>query len=157
MENRAITNPRKDYNYNQLHKNLEKVLGKIGLVNTVKLLRSVANDEDIQVCDLDRTNAITQYIVAQTIRVFDLTPKKFYTSNVREYRDARMAAYHLLRKHTNESFGKIGERFSQNKRNVIYYSNKCSEILSVARYHPVFYDRYQAIEYQTITFISKLQ
>lgn len=157
MENCATTNLKKDYNYIQLQENLEKALGKIGLANTIKLLQNVISDECAKEGDIERTKVVAEYIIAQAIRVFDLNPKKFYTSNIREYREARMAVYHLLRKYTTGSYSKIGERFSQHKRNVIYFCNKCSETLSVARFHPVFYDRYKAIEHQTITFISKLE
>ncbi|MBL6446411.1 hypothetical protein JMN32_08835 [Fulvivirga sp. 29W222] len=157
MENRATGKPEKGYNYIQLQENLERVLSKIGLANTVKLLENVVSDECSKGGDIERINVITEYIIAQVIRVFDLKPKKFYTCNVREYRDARMVAYHLLRKYTAGSYSKIGERFNQHKRNVIYFCNKCSETLSVARFHPVFAERYKTVEYQTITFISKLE
>ncbi|GAA0892606.1 hypothetical protein GCM10009122_22850 [Fulvivirga kasyanovii] len=142
--------------YMLLQKSLDKVLGKIGVDNTIELLESFIDNSSMETHDMEKTTLITQYIITCSIAVFNLDREQFYSSTVREYREARMVTYYLLRKYTEGSFRKIGELFNQKKRNIIYFCRKCADMLSIPQYNETFNERYITIEKQTIAFISKL-
>ena len=157
MNNIFSATPSKDFSsYLHLQKSLDKVLGKIGVDNTIELLESFIDNTSLDTLHVKKIMLITQYIIAGSIDVFDIEQQYFYTSNVREYREARMATYHLLRKYTDFSYTKIGGLFNQKKRNIIYFCNKCTDILFLPQYNEVFADRYAILEKQIITYISKL-
>ncbi|PHN08689.1 hypothetical protein [Flavilitoribacter nigricans] len=143
-------------NYLTLQKNLDEVIGKIGLCRTIELVKSFIDNSSIGVNETEKFKLIATYIIAQTIRSFDLKEDDFYTSKIREYRDARMACFHLLKRYTDCSYAKIGEAFEQKKRNILYFCQKCDEMLSIPDFYPVFTSRYKRVEDQVLLFISKL-
>lgn len=143
-------------NYSTLQENLDEVIGKIGLCRTIELVKSFINNCSIDVNETEKFKLIAAYIISQTIDVFDLNEKEFYTSRIREYREARMACFHLLKQYTDCSYAKIGEPFQQKKRNIIYFCQKCNDMLSIPEFFEVFVNRYKTLENRIMLFISKL-
>lgn len=144
-------------NYNTLQNVLDKLLGKIGLDRTILYLESFLKNTSVE-CDKTETlKLVTDYIIARSIIVFDLDEDRFFKSKIPEYRDARMACFHLLRNYTDSSYSRIGQRFGiENKRHVHYFVKKCDEILSIPQFYKSFVGKYRNVESQTINFLSKL-
>jgi len=142
--------------YTKLQQKLDWVIGKIGLCRTIKLIEGFISNTSLGINDSEKFKLIATYIIDQSIQIFDLKAENFYKSKIREYRDARMACYHLLKLYTDCSYAKIGESFDQRKRNVLYYCQKCDEQLSIPQFYEVFAHRYQLLENRTIEFIAKL-
>ncbi len=142
-------------NYTTLQQSLDVVLGKIGLPKTVKLLCSFISNSSLSTTQVEKLKLVTTYIISQAIVIFDLNEEEFYDSRIPEYREARMACYHLLKKYTDSSYSKIGERFGLKKRQVLYYHQKCEEMLSISQYYKAFTAKYKDLEELTIEFIAK--
>ena len=142
--------------YKELQRNIDLVIGKIGLQNTIFLLTNFINATSIPVHETQRLQMVSQYLITECIKVFELNDRMFFTSGIREYREARMACYHLLKKYTGASYSKIAEDFGLTKRNVLYNCTKCDERLSVPFYYQSFQEKYDALEKCIIHFISKL-
>lgn len=142
--------------YKDLQRTIDVVIGKIGLQNTIFLLTNFINATSIPVHQTQRLQMVSQYLITECIQLFELNDKTFFTSGIREYREARMACYHLLKKYTGASYSKIAEDFGLTKRNVLYNYRKCDERLSVPYYYPSFLEKYDALEKRIIHFISKL-
>lgn len=157
MDNPPSIPPSGDFlNYQNLQKTLDQVIGKLGLSKTIELLEGFIGNTSISANQTERIKLISAYITSQCISIFDLNDQAFFDSKITEYRDGRMACYHLFKKYTECSYAKIGEHFGQAKRNVMYYSNKCDEVLSVPQFYPVFIEKYNALEKCIIQFISRL-
>lgn len=154
-----MTNPPNDRNskqapdYQELQENIDYVLGKIGLKNTIYLLGCFVDATQIPIHETQKLKITSQYVIIQCIEVFELEESEFFTSGIREYREARMACFHLIRKYSGASHAKIGEHLGLTKRNILYACEKCEERLSV---YKSFRQKYEVIERSVIHFISKL-
>ena len=143
-------------NYSKLQQQIDQVIGKIGLDKTIFLLSSFIDSSDIAVSQPQKFQMLSRYLITECIRVFELNDKLFFTSNIQEYRDARMVCYHLLKKYTGLSYSKIAEDFGLTKRNILYGAKKCEEKLSVPYYYEGFVEKYDLLESTFLQFISKL-
>lgn len=142
-------------NYNTLQSSIDKVVGKIGLARTIRLLTSFISNSAIPSTESEKLNLLTTYIVAQTIVIFDLKEDQFYESAIPEYREARMACYYMLKKYTGCSHAWIGDRFGLTKRNVLYYTQKCDEMLTIPQYYKSFCIKLEQLDNRTVEFLSK--
>ena len=156
---RALSNNENhsNVNYVDLQKSIDELVGKHGLEKAVHIIQHFSRNAKIPVSKNHRLKLITEYIVSQCIEVFDLEAGKFNTCTVREYREARMACYHLLKKFTGSSYARIGQRFGWKLHTVYYFCQKCDEILSIPQFYKSFADKYSSLEGSTISFISKLK
>lgn len=144
-------------NYADLQKSVDELVGKHGLEKAVHIIRHFSSNAKIPVADSHRLKLITDYIISQCITLFDLDAKQFNSCTIREYREARMACYHLLKKYTDCSYSRIGQRFGWKLHTVFYFCQKCDEILSLPQFYKSFADKYSSLEGNTINFISKLK
>ncbi len=143
-------------NYQQLQHRIDILVGKFGLEKTIEIMDSLSNNTDLKTLDDEKVKLLQTYLISQSIEIFDLEMKDFYTSMVPEYREARMSCYYLLRKYTDISFSSIGKRFKHSKRAVLYHYQKCVDILSIPEYYDTFIKRLQMLENNSINFIAKL-
>ncbi len=143
-------------NLQQLQVVLERVVGKLGMEKTVHLLESFDNNSSIDMGEKEKLKVITTFIISQCISIFNLEESEFYTSEIREYREARMISYHLIHTYTKCSYAKIGEVFGRKKRNVLYFCQKCRELLSVPGFYREFVEKHKQLDKYTIEFIGKL-
>lgn len=141
--------------YGMLQRNLDRVIGLIGLPRVNSMICSFIDNSSIQTSEIEKLKLITAYVISQSIIIFDLDESQFYESKVDEYREARMACYHLLAKYTKSTHGKIGERFGRKKHNVRYAYEKCEEMLSIPEYYKSFIEKYECLENQLIVFLAK--
>jgi chromosomal replication initiation ATPase DnaA len=142
--------------YNDLQKALDKVVGKIGLENAIQLLRKAVEEKPLLVSSDERTKLITCYIIFRCQEIFSLKDKQFYVSKIPEYREGRMACFYLLKKYTNASYSKIAEQFYIKPRTVMYFNQKCFEMISVPEFYRIFSARFRDLENCIIEFMAKL-
>jgi predicted DNA-binding protein YlxM (UPF0122 family) len=143
-------------NYNELQKNLDLVIGKIGVNKTIRLLEGFLGVTSDGTAQKDKVELITTFIITRSISRFNLDMEEFYSCPLREYREGRMTCYHLIKKYTDLTFAKIAEDFNTKKRNVIYSFQKCEDMLSVPQFHKAFTDRYTHVEQDTLDFVTKI-
>lgn len=143
-------------NYTHLQKSIDTVVGKIGLHKTIHLLDSFINNTTAKHTEHEKVKLVAQYTIGLAIKVYELQEEQFFTSTIREYRDARMSCYHLLRKYTEETLPKIGLSFRCSERTVEYGCNKTAERLAVPKGNTRFVSNYMAIEAGIIEFIGKI-
>lgn len=142
--------------YHDLQHVMDKVVGKLGLASTIQLLHNVIGDPSQNIEQADKIRLIASFIISRCITVFDLQEDQFYACQQSDYREARMACYHLLKKYTGASYARIAASFNQSKRNILYACQKCSEQLSIPNYFRDFISRYESLENGTIEFMKKI-
>lgn len=135
---------------------VDTLIGKFGLAKTIEVINNLSGNAQLKSSDTQKVKLLVVYFISQSIQIFDLQEPKFYTSNIQEYRDARMACYFLLKKYTDTSYAKIGESFKQSKRAVMYNYHKCDEILSIPSFYKPFVAKFQVLENNVVNFIAKL-
>lgn len=150
----AMNNGKADYN--DLQRCLDKVVGKLGLQKTIRLLDSFIDNAAITLPENSRFRLLTEYVISCAIKVFDLKAEEFFTSRKLEYREARMVCYSLIKKYTDSTYPKIAELFGQNERRVLYFTVKVQDRLSLPEYYREFIIRHDAVERKVIEFIGKL-
>lgn len=144
---------RSDYEDLQYH--IDMVVGKIGLQKTVVLLRSFVEKAQFEPVKNNAPLLLT-FLTNEAITLFDLKEEEFHTNTTTEYREARMACYHLYHKYTSYSYAKVAQVFGTGKRNIIYYKQKVDERLTIPHYYKPFIQLYDQLEERSIQFISKL-
>lgn len=142
--------------YNHLQNSIDKVVGKIGVKQTIHLLDNFINNVAIDENETKKVKMVTDYLVVTAIKVFNLDEEIFYTSQIKEYKEARMCCYHLLKKYTEASYANIGHQFKQKKRNAVYGHVKIEECLSVPHSYSRLLSNHAIIEAKLIEFISKI-
>ena len=143
-------------NYLELQQTIDKVIGKIGLENTKTLLDGFINNTEIKQTERDKIAMISHYLVSSAVKVFELKEELFYTSRVREYRDARMCCFHLLRQYTQDSFPKIGLFFNQKARIVMYGFFVLEDHLAMPKGNSKLVAKYRLLQSLLVEFIGKI-
>jgi len=142
--------------YKTLQKILDSVIGQIGLEQTIILLQNFIDNTSIQIDEAEKGKLITYLIKYNAIKVFGLIDQEFHTSNLKEYKDARMACHHILKKFTNWSYAMVGQAFSKGERNTRYYCEKVEEYLSLPDFYKDFIDKYTILETKFIEYLGKI-
>lgn len=140
-----------------LTRNVNGLVQTFGVKGSNLILYTLIKNVKIPVADDHRLKLITDYIISQCISLFDLDATQFNSCTIREYREARMACYHLLKKYTGSSYARIGQRFGWKFHTIFYFCQKCDEILSLPQFYKSFTDKYNSLEGSTINFISQLK
>lgn len=143
-------------NYNILQERIDHIIGRFGLPKTLTLLNNFIDQTTLPVGATEKVKLTSQYLITQSIEIFELQEKQFFTSTIQEYREARMACFHLIQKFTGASCPRIAEQFGINSRSVRYSLERCRERLSVAFYYKDFVRRYETLEQRAMQFIAKL-
>ncbi|MEO9870376.1 MAG: hypothetical protein ABJQ69_03675 [Ekhidna sp.] len=157
LEVSNISDNQTHLNYMDLQISIDKVVGKIGLNKTIHLLEGFIDNSTMKVGGTSRAKVIAAYFISKSVEVFELNEKKFYSSREPKYSEARMACFHLVKKHTKYSYTNIGDAVGLKKRTILYYHNKCKDILSIAHFYQPFMEKYDLLENYAIDFISKLK
>ena len=142
--------------YALLQETIDRVLGKIGLKKMVFLLNSFISDTRVASGQHEKLTMITHYIKNQAIQAFDLSEELFLVSEIREYRDARMCCFHLLRKYTGDTCAKIGLSFHRSSRIVTYGCNITEERLSIPKGNSGFVSNYKTMESRLLDFMARI-
>ena len=143
--------------YIDLQIKMDALVGKLGLYESIRVLKNLIDNTSIKANEQDKIKLIRVYLISQCIKIFDLDEARFYTSSVREYREARRSCYYLMRKYTDCSDHKIAHDFKQSShRMVIYHRQKCEEILSIPHSYKELIQKHQLLEEYLFDFMSKL-
>ena len=142
--------------FQRLQHSLERVVNKIGVQRTTELLESFDNNSSITSNEMGKVKLITAYVVSRAIQQFSLEESEFYTSDIREYREARMACYYIIYTYTKCSYAKIGELFGRKKRNILYYCQKCRGLVEEPMFDKEFAEKYRQLDKYTIEFLGKI-
>jgi len=142
--------------FQRLQQSLERVVNRIGVQRTTELLESFDNNSSTTSNEPGKVKLITTYVISQSMLLFDVEESTFYTSDIREYREARMACYHLIHTYTKCSYAKIGELFGRKKRNILYYCHKCRSLIEDPQFDRAFAEKYRQLDKNTIEFIGKI-
>ncbi len=132
------------------------IVQKLGANKAVALLESIYHHQQTGASELQRERLLIDFIKAKAIVVFNLREEHLYDSNIIEYRDARMACYHLLKTHTTLSYPMIGQLFRQKKRSVMHYYHKAEAFIQAPAYYQSFYKKYQQLHNNLLDFITTL-
>lgn len=146
--------------YSDIQNVLDQLIGKHGVKKTYTMLAVFSDNKKIEVSDRGyKLRRIKAHVVEQSILLFDLKKSEFYHSMIPEYRQARMACYHILYDYTSSSFAKIGEEFDRKLDSIHRYYNKCQGLLdsSHLNLNKKFIDKYTNLERSTINFILTLK
>lgn len=142
--------------YSKLQTSIDKVIGKIGLEKTICLMESFINNTSIKTNEQERIKLITQFLKGVAISVYELEERLFLDSQLRDYKDARMCCFHLIRKYSEDTYSKIGLAFQCSERVVSYGFNKTEERLEFPKGNAKFNENYNLMEARLIEFIGKI-
>ncbi len=140
----------------RLQEAVNNIVSKVGVEKAVHLFEGIYNNTALSVDKIEKVKYITGFIISQSIAIFNLQEDEFLTSEILEYRQARMACYHLIKQYTDISYAKIGEMFGRKKRSIMYFHNKAKELLSVPQFYRGFSEKHQLLDKATLEFIGKL-
>lgn len=143
--------------YSELQKTIDKVIGKIGLTRTTFLLETFIDNTSITHKEGEKIKMVAHYVSSLAIKVFELDEDIFYVNTSREYRDARMCCYHLLRKYTSNTFTKIGLFFHCGSRVVARAYETAEGRLSMVRSNKAFNSKYTLIESRLLDFMGHIK
>lgn len=147
---------KKDGIYAQLQSSLDKVVNKLGPERATFLLESFIANTTLTENEKGKIKFVLEFLAAKAIAVFDLEEELFYDCDIRAYRDARMACFHLLKKYTNDTFSKIGLSFKCSERVVAYGFHTVDERLKLPKFYQDFVAKYVILESDTINFIANI-
>ena len=140
----------------RLQQVVNEVVNKVGIEKAVHLFEGIYKNTSITSDKIEKVKLINSFIIARCITIFDLKEDQFLTSDILEYRQARMACYYIIKSYTQLSYAKIGELFGRKKRTIMYFHNKAVELLRVPQFYQRFYEKYQLLDKSTLEFIGKL-
>ncbi|WP_299243075.1 hypothetical protein [uncultured Aquimarina sp.] len=144
----------RNFTYADLQKGIDKLIHKFGVTKSAKLVNELLGYTSFRKNEKYKEQLIVAFITSESQQLFGC--KGSLKENSKEFKDARIAAYHLIKEYTGLSYKQLGKRFGQSKRAVIHHYNKCEELLSIPEFHKKFVETYQILEGRTIQFIANI-
>lgn len=143
-------------NYSDLQKGIDLLISKFGISKTVRIVKQLSGNASFKNNEKQKVQLLVTFVISESQRLFDIEESPNKKESSKEFQDARMAAYHLIKKYTNMPYPQLGKLFGQSKRAVIYHHHKCEELLSIPRFHRAFTETYTTLEENIIQFIAKI-
>lgn len=144
-------------NYQDLQDTLDKVVGSIGLNNTIHLLGCFIGHLEKETDKPSRQQAINSFIIHRVAKEFDIDHNNMAESELTEYVNARTICYYLLYHYSGLSYRLIGEKFGNKPgHSVKYFVGKCADLISLPKANRLFYHRFTVVEQDLIHFLSQL-
>lgn len=148
----------------RIEQEMDQLIRTVGLKKAVVLLEhfngKLKKERGQTDASLTKRNHNSQliftFLVSKCSDVLGLNESEFHTSNIPEYREGRMICYYLLHTYSGLSYSRIGELFSRNKRHVLYFCNKCEQMLSLPRFYRSFASKYAMLDKLTFEFLLSL-
>ena len=141
--------------FQQLNVVLDDLVKKFGVRRTVVLLKNVGSNTSLTINHVKKMESIKNYLVTKSIDIFHLERDEFYTNESADYRQARMACYHLFSVYTNCNQNNIGKVFNgRSKRSIQYFCLKCKECLEVPQFNTEFIEKYNRLDKSILAFIG---
>ncbi len=142
-------------NYADIQRGVDLLIQRFGMQKTLSIVQVLHSAGTHPVTKKTYSDLIMQFVISESERLFEVEQEPVEENKA--YADARMAAYHLIKKYTNKSYAQIGKAYGQSKRAVIYHYNSCKEVLELPRMYRDFIETYTNLEENTLQFIAKLQ
>ncbi len=142
--------------YSDLQNGIDTLVGKFGMSKAISIIRQLSGTMVISTDKKQHLQLITAFVVSEAFKVFGVTNKEVDGKLTREFKEARMAGYHLLSQYTRLSYKEIGEHFDQGKFGAYYHVKKCKETLSIPRFNKSFAGKYETLEENLLQFIAKI-
>lgn len=150
MENKT----RKEYA--ELQKRVGNLVGKFGMQKAINIIGQLSGTVIVRKNKTQQLKLITVFVISEAFKIFEVEHKEVNGKITREYKDARMASYHLISQYTRLTYNEIGKYFDQGKFGAYYHIKNCKEILSVPQFNKPFVGRYEALEENLIQFIAQI-
>jgi hypothetical protein len=142
--------------YSDLQQGIDKLIGKFGMPKTIKIIRQLSGTIKVREYKKQRIQLITTFVISEGFKIFGVEHKKVNDKTTKEFKEARMASYHILSQYTRLSYSEIAKHFDQGKFGAYYHINKCKEALSVPQFNKSFVGKYETLEENLIQFITKI-
>ncbi|WP_025741929.1 hypothetical protein [Aquimarina pacifica] len=139
----------------ELQEEIQALIQEFGMTSSIQMIRVLAKSAQRPLNRKQKAQMLTAYIISESQRQFSCEEIGSKIPVSKEFNDARMAAYYMIRKYQKMSHEKMGRPFGQSKRAVIHHYNKCKELLTVPQYYKEFMQRFNALEKSIIHFIAK--
>ncbi|TSE07935.1 hypothetical protein [Aquimarina algiphila] len=146
----------KGKDYTDLQQGIDSLIGKFGMPKAIKIIRQLSGTEMVRQHKKQHLELITVFVVSEAFKVFGVKHKEMEGKLTREFKQARMAGYHILSQYTRLTYNEMGKYFEQGKFGAYYHIKKCKEILSVPQFNKSFVGRYEVLEESLIQFMAKI-
>ena len=136
---------------------LESLLDRMGSEKVLHILSTLNRRMDRDFLNDNFREQVREFVISQTLKVFDLPHRGLFSRKTREHRQARMVIYHLLYHYGKLSYQAIGLHVGQvAKHNVLYNVHRCQDYLNVYPASHDFVINYRRIESELLLFIAGL-
>ncbi len=142
--------------YNELQKGIDLLISKFGISKSVRIIKQLSGDTTFQENKHQKVELLTTFIISESQQIFGWKDPAAKICNDRDYKEGRMACYHVFKMYTDLSYRQMGTHFKQGKRGALYHATKCEELLSIPNYHKSFVKKYRLLEENTIRFIATI-
>lgn len=146
----------KRQNYAELQKGIDALIGRFGLTNTIKMISQLTSNGRIKKPNQQKIELLSTFIISESKEIFKWDERDKNGIKKKNYKDAKMACYHLLNKYSQMSYREIGSTFGQGKTAANYHIKKCEERLSIPKFYGSFVAQYNLLEQNIIYFIANL-
>lgn len=142
--------------YSDLQQSIDKLIGKFGMQKAINIIRQLSGTIIVRKNKTQRLKLITVFVISEAFKIFEVEHKEVNGKITKEYKDARMASYHLISQYTRLTYNEMGKHFDQGKFGAYYHIKNCKEILSVPQFNKPFVGRYETLEENLIQFIAQI-
>ncbi|WP_024772921.1 hypothetical protein [Aquimarina macrocephali] len=142
--------------YSDLQQGIDKLVGKFGVPKTIKIIRQLSGTTKVRKHKNQRIKLITAFVTSEAFKIFEVEHKELNGKLTKQFKEARMASYHILNQFTRLSYNEIGKYFDQGKFGAYYHIKRCKETLSIPQFNKSFVGRYETLEENLIQFIAKI-
>ncbi len=142
--------------YADLQKGIDLLIRKFGVSKAAIIVKQITGTTTLKRNEKQKVQLLVTFIVSESRRLYDCNGLKIDQESSKEFKESRMAAYHLTKKYTAMSYQQLGKPFDQSKRAVIHHYNKCKDLLSTPQFNKDFVARYKILEENILQFITKI-
>ncbi len=141
--------------YGELQKGIDLLISKFGIDKTVGMITQLSGNASFEKDTKQKSALLITFMISESKTIFDWKERTRICED-KQYKEGRMACYHIFKTYTDMSYRQMGKHFDQGKRGVLYHVTKCEELLSIPNYHKLFVTKYRRLEENTIHFISTI-
>ncbi len=142
--------------YSDLQQGIDQLIGEFGMPKTIQIIKQLSGSTKVKKQKKQWAKLIMTFVISEAFKTFEVEDTEPKNKLSKQYKEARMASYYILKQYTRLSYNQIGEYFGQQKYGVYYHITKCKEVLSIPQFHKSFVGQFQTLEERVIQFIAKI-